>query len=311
MMQRIFSCGLLSSPALVVDFGRLQWYSAALKHWALAAALLALTNVAIATESQAEGAEPDRRLGGIAAKFWPWGGNESQDGSDLTIPPPEFTPYRLPTLDGQDTHYNDDIAPLVKAPQINADVVLASVLRCYPAKSHWQIDVNLRGQIRNNPGLETDDTGNTQIGSNYVAIVAQMPLYSGAELDKRREREYHRRTDMAGLVAEFVAAIASRNHAIRELALYRSLEARARTRVQQGIVPVAEQVKYLEKVASSQENLIKHETKIMESRIKMAATCEPRKHDPMNNYLMRISTVPGTSNAYRHNSGENQAMNQR
>jgi hypothetical protein len=89
-----------------------------------------------------------------------------------------------------------------------------------------------------------------------------------------------------------VTSIASRNHAIRELALYRSLEARAYIRVQQGIVSASEQVTYLEKVADSQKNLIKAEARIMESRLRMSSTCESEKHLAMNNYLKHVSAIP-------------------
>ena len=103
-----------------------------------------------------------------------------------------------------------------------------------------------------------------------------MPLYSGRELDREKEREYVRRKDTAKAVADFISAIAGRNHAVRELALYRSLEARAAVRVQQGVTEATEQVGYLEKVASSQEKLITEETKIMESRLLLAGMCDPK-----------------------------------
>lgn len=240
----------------------------------------------------AHAGEPDKFVSdngaGWAPDYWPW----DDKAAGAIEKPPEFQPYNLPTLQGDGLDYHDRPAPLVKAPAINADTVLQSVLSCYPAKSYWNIDVELRGQIRSNAGLSTDSSGSTELGSNYVALVASMPLYSGKEMDREREREYRRRTDIAGLVADFVANIASRNHAIRELALYRSLEARAYKRVQGGISEASEQVRYLEKVAGSQEALIKAESKIMETRLKMASTCEPEKYPAMNAYLKRVSAVP-------------------
>ena len=78
--------------------------------------------------------------------------------------------------------------------------------------------MDLRAAIRSSDVLDLQDTA-TGLGKSYVGIVASMPLYSGKELDREKEREYMRRKDTASAVAAFVTAIASRNHAIRELAL--------------------------------------------------------------------------------------------
>ena len=193
--------------------------------------------------------------------------------------------------DGIDYHQTPE--PLIKAPEIDSDTLLKTILACYPAKSHWDIDVDLRAQIRDNAGLEAlSDAQINSVGRNYVAIVAKIPLYSGRELDREREREYRRRIDTAGMVSDFISNIATRNHAIRKMALYRSLEARAHVRVQSGVVSASEQVTYLEKVARSQEDLVKSQSKIMENRLKMASTCEPKKHKEINAYLKRLAAVP-------------------
>jgi len=113
------------------------------------------------------------------------------------------------------------------------------------------------------------------------------------EISREKEREYKRRMDVAGNVSNFISAIASRNHSVRELALYRSLEARAAIRVRQGVVDVAEQVQYLEKVASAQESLIKDEMTIMENRLKLVGMCDPINAEVINAWLTRVSAVPG------------------
>jgi hypothetical protein len=80
---------------------------------------------------------------------------------------------------------------------------------------------------------------------------------------------------------------------VRELALYRSLESRAAIRVRNGVVEVAEQVQYLEKVASAQESLIKDEMTIMENRLKLVGMCDPVNAAVINAWLSRVSAVPG------------------
>lgn len=222
-----------------------------------------------------------------AASYWPWSDTPAQQ-------PPPVKPYQLPTLSGDPLNFRDRPAALVKAPAIDADAVYAYVLACFPEDSKWDLDINLRGQLANSGGsvLDTGGAGDTELGSSYVAIVASMPLYSSTEINREKEREYTRRQAVAGTVADFITAIASRNHAIREMALYRSLEARASLRVQQGIVEASEQVMYLEKVAGSQEALVKQEANIMESRLKLAGMCDPINAPPINTWLKKVATVP-------------------
>lgn len=194
--------------------------------------------------------------------------------------------------------FRDKPAALVKATPIDSDAVYRYILACYPETSKWKLDLNLRGQVSTlGSDLLTSDEGNTQLGSNYVAIVASMPLYSSTEINREKEREYLRRQDVATTVSDFITSIAARNHAIRELALYRSLEVRSSLRVQQGIVDASEQVKYLEKVAGSQESLIRQQSKITETRLKLASMCDPQNADTINQWLQKVSTVPMKENS--------------
>jgi hypothetical protein len=224
-----------------------------------------------------------------ASNFWPW-----EKEKPKLSEPPKFKPYSLPTLHNDERSYQNKPAPLIKAPEIPAESLFNSIMNCYPATSNWKIEIALKGSISSNNVLSVDDndTGSTSIGQNYVRLVASMPIYSSKELSREREREYRRRTDTAGVIADFIKAIASRNHAIRELALYRSLEDRARLRVQKGIADAGEQVKYLEKVSNSQLALITTETKILDSRLRLMSMCTPDKADRMNIYLTNISNVP-------------------
>ena len=220
-----------------------------------------------------------------APAWWPWA-----VGSELEKPP-EVKPYQIPTMAGDGVDYHDQPAPIVKAPAIDADAVFSQVIACYPERSKFNIDVDLRAAIRSSDVLDLQDTA-TGLGKSYVGIVASMPLYSGKELDREKEREYQRRKDTAKAVADFISAIAGRNHAVRELALYRSLEARSAVRVKEGITEATEQVGYLEKVASAQDKLISEEAKIMESRLLLAGMCDPKNAQTIGGWLKKISAVP-------------------
>lgn len=221
-----------------------------------------------------------------AKSFWPWNDKPAQQ-------PPPVRAYKLPTMAEDGLRFRDKPAALVKATPIDADALYRYVLACYPETSKWTLDLHLRGQLSTlGTDFLTSDAGDTQLGSNYVAIVANLPLYSSTEINREKEREHVRRQDVATTVADFITSIAARNHAIRELALYRSLEVRSSLRVQQGIVDASEQVKYLEKVAGSQESLIKHQSKITETRLKLASLCDPQNAATIHQWLQKVATVP-------------------
>ena len=220
-----------------------------------------------------------------APAWWSW-----KSGSELEKPP-EVKTYQLPTMAGDGLDYHAKPAAIVQAPALDADAIFAAVLACYPERSKFDIDVDLRAAIRSSDVLDLQDT-TTGLGKSYVGIVASMPLYSGKELDREKEREYMRRKDTAKAVSDFVTAIAGRNHAVRELALYRSLEARSAVRVKEGITEATEQVGYLEKVASSQDKLIGEEAKIMESRLLLAGMCDPKNAQTIGAWLRKVSAVP-------------------
>lgn len=220
----------------------------------------------------------------MAADYW-WS-NKKAD------PPPEFQPYELPTLAGDNLDYHDKPEALIKAPIIDAESLFLTVMRCYPAESTWDIDVKLQAKIQTDTDELFYEDGDLTISSNYIGIVASMPLYSTKEISRDKEREYRRRTDMADMIAKFVAAIASRNRALRELTLYRSLEARSAVRVKNGIVSATEQIGFLEKVSARNELLIKTEMEILKSRLQLAATCEPTKYEQINTYLKKVAMIP-------------------
>lgn len=234
--------------------------------------------------AQAETLKVAEENGSLAPSYWPWATGEAEK-------PPEIQTYQLPTMAGDGVDYHSKPAPLAKAPALDPDAIYKTVLSCYPEKSKFDVDVSLRASIRSAEVLDETDLS-SGLGKSYVGIVANMPLYSGRELDREKEREYVRRKDTAKAVADFIASIASRNQAMRELALYRSLEARSAIRVQTGIIEASEQVGYLEKVATAQEKLVKQETQIMESRLLLAGMCDPFNAERIGAWLKRLSTVP-------------------
>ena len=132
-------------------------------------------------------------------------------------PSPEAKPYQLPTFNQLTEHYNDNIPALIPATMPDPDAVFHLVAACHPSKSLFNIDIDLKGQISDRGQMvnmrENEDY--QSITSNYIAIVARMPLYSSTEMQRARDKETDRRKDTAKAVSDFIGAIAKRNHAIR------------------------------------------------------------------------------------------------
>lgn len=201
----------------------------------------------------------------------------------------EIKPYSLPTFSGDAPILNTKIDPYIHSEYIDADMIFKRVMRCYPHKSKWAIDVELRGAVSSD--AITNSSGSS-IGKNYVQIVASMPLYSAKEMDRAIKNEHDLRQETAKMVSSFVQAIADRNHSLRMIALYSSLEKRASVRVQSGVVSSKEQVGYLEKVAKAHKSRTMAEADIMTSRISLSSMCSANTHETVNNFLMIASQVP-------------------
>ncbi|MDE1251560.1 hypothetical protein MCT08_18525 [Vibrio aestuarianus] len=207
------------------------------------------------------------------------------------IAPPEIKPYELPTLKGGAPHYNTSTPALSPAPLIDPDVIFNTVLKCYPEKSKFKIDLNLVAGMKSNIDEYNSDDW-PEISEHYIGIVGKMPLYSTTEQSRERQWEYQRRTATATAVASFTQALAERNYAYRLMGLYLSLEARSQLRVQQGVTTVSEQVALLEKVAATHRDVLAHEAKIVEHRLALVAMCESSYTDNMNTYLQKIAFLP-------------------
>ncbi len=204
--------------------------------------------------------------------------------------PPAPAPYKLPTMQEDGLDYHARPAPFVEAPVIDAEAVFERVAACYPAESLYKLDVTLKGMLASSDMATIEDNTN-YLGKSYVGLVASVPVYSGSEMARIKDREYNRRQEIAKTISDLVGAISTRNQAHRETALYSSLEARASVRVQSGISELDEQVKYLEKVAAAHEKAIVQEAKILEARLKLAGTCRPEVAPEIGKWLREICTL--------------------
>jgi len=202
--------------------------------------------------------------------------------------PKKQKPYRLPRFD--DTYTNEDhytpVAPIKLAKYVDAESLFNLLTGCYPEPSKFNLEVTLETSFKNR---STYDVTGSNVGKHYVGIVARMPLYSTKEFNRERQRELLVRQNTAALISSFMINLAKRNHSQRELGLYSSLEARAQIRVQSGFTGTEEQVKYLEKVAVAQRELIEAEAKLIQYRIQMVAMCQASKAHYVNRYIARLT----------------------
>jgi hypothetical protein len=218
-----------------------------------------------------------------------WGIKTPWEESEIS--PPEVKPYELPTLQGTDLDFKDSIPALLPAPKINPDDVFNAVLKCYPEKSKFKIDISLVAGVKSS----MDEYGSDEwpaISEHYIGIVGKMPIYSSTEQSRERQWEYQRRNATASAVSAFTKALADRNYAYRLMGLYLSLEARSKVRVEKGIASVDEQVGLLQKVADTHRDVLAYEAKIVEERLALVSLCEEQSAEVMNIYLKKLSHLP-------------------
>lgn len=218
----------------------------------------------------------------FAGDLWPW-------ASQNAPAPPKIQPFEIPTFAGKAGDFKGQRPEWVKPPRIDGDAVFRAVVACYPARSRWQIDIDLQAAVRNTGAV---DVSGTTIGRSMVGIVARMPIYSDSEMDRERVREYQRRTDTAKIVANFIGQSAKRNAAVRALALVATMEQRAQVRVREGIADADEQVKWLDKIIQAEGDLMTAESAIQEARLKLVAQCRDDVADEMNDYLSGLAQLP-------------------
>lgn len=209
-------------------------------------------------------------------------GQPAAAGDDASPPPP----FQLPT-------FNPDTAKRPFAPFPNTSTprkrptfepgrAVAMVSDCWPAKSWFRPELSLEARS----GQKFGPVGpNDQTQANYVGVVARMPLYSAAELDREREREAGRQQEAAANVGRIVEAITERHRAGREIELFEALETRSRQRVAEGVAETAEQVSALKQVANAHTAQAMATAKLAAARLALLALCQRDRAGDVEHYL--------------------------
>jgi hypothetical protein len=199
--------------------------------------------------------------------------------------PPTIKPFEIPTYTGKPVDWNHQKPAINPLPKIDGDAIFKVVNRCYPLKSGFGLDISLK------TGATYKDTSSNQINtldSNkyYAGIVANMPLYSDVEIDKDRKLEYQRRMQTTETIKALLTGVATKRRAERLMGLYEALEKRAQERIKNGLAETAEQISFLEKVATTQGELDQANASIEASRLALIGQCRPDAEQEVNDYIL-------------------------
>jgi hypothetical protein len=209
--------------------------------------------------------------------------------SNSEAPSPERKAFELPTYTGEKPTYHAPPKKTPPAPPPDARDLYERALACWPAPSYMRAEVSVEGRVRSDNGSYVDTSGAITGGSRAgVSLVARLPLYSAAEMDREREREYGRRVKVADAVGAFVTALGEREKHKRELELMRALERRSQERVKIGVAETSEQVRYLEKVAGIEGELLKLRGQIQKARLEMIGHCSAPTADGLDRHLVQF-----------------------
>lgn len=201
---------------------------------------------------------------------------------------PEKHPHLLPTFRGDYPVHHAPPHPGPQAVMPDTRNLFERALACWPVESLFRAEVRLEGRVRNDTGPYFDNNGLASGGRSAVSVVATLPLYSAVERDREREREWIRRTKVADEVGLFITALASRDKSQRMLDIARALERRSQERVKAGVAATAEQVGFLEKVASLEGDLVKQYGDLQKARLSLLGLCTTDRVDELDEYLVAL-----------------------
>lgn len=198
----------------------------------------------------------------------------------------ENKPWELPTYTGEKLTHHAKEKPDAATALPDPRELYERAMGCWPAPSYMRAEVTVESRLRSERTTYLDETGTVQgSGRAGVALVARLPLYSATELDREREREYARRVKVADAVGAFFTALTDRQRIKRELHLMQALERRAQERVRVGVTDTAEQVKYMERVAALDGELLKLRGQIQKSRLELIGHCNVANVNELDAYI--------------------------
>ena len=198
----------------------------------------------------------------------------------------EGRPWAAPLFSGDEkqTHIAPQ-KPRAPGPVPEARDLWNRALECWPVGSIMNAEINLEGHARSVAGSDFNGSTITQGSRTWVGIVAKIPLYNGAEVDRERQREFARRTKAAEAVGAMLTALTDGERVRREADLVRALERRSQERVRLGVAETAEQVRYLEKSAALESEAAKYGASAQRARLDLLALCSAERVDQLDEFI--------------------------
>ena len=112
------------------------------------------------------------------------------------------------------------------------------------------MDVDLKS------GVSNRSSGFTDSQNTFVGLVTTIPLYSGKELDRERDKALGRKRQATEDISAMIENIEKVLHNRRMIEIYKVMEGRSKKRVLAGVVPLTEQVDIMEKLSNLRKETI-------------------------------------------------------
>lgn len=197
-------------------------------------------------------------------------------------PATDAAPWTVPlyTGDPKQTHHAPQ-APPTPGPVPDARELWTRALECWPIEKVIDANVSIEGRLRNIRGTDYENQSRA-----WVGLVAKIPLYAGADVERERHREFQRRTKAAEAVGALLTALTDVERVDRQAELLRALERRAQERVRLGVGETGEQVAYLEKTAGLESERLKYGASVQRARLELLSLCAPGRVDSLDDFVM-------------------------
>jgi hypothetical protein len=142
------------------------------------------------------------------------------------------------------------------------------------------MDVDLKS------GVSSRRRGFTEAQDTFVGMVATVPLFSGKEMDRERDRAIDRKRQAAADISTMIENVEKVLHNRRMMAVYKVMEGRSKRRVMAGVVPLSEQVDIMEKLSNLRKETITFLAQIGGKHTALLNSCKDGKDkNELRNYM--------------------------
>lgn len=169
---------------------------------------------------------------------------------------------------------------------IDFAVLQKLALKCMYDKEWLDLDVDIQS------GVSNRDRGFGQYQDTFAGLVVRVPLYSGKELDRERNRTLDRKKDIIDDARKIMESVEQIINGRKMLGMYKILEKRSQKRVMSGVIGLEEQVAILEKIGNTKKQLNIDVAEALGSRQLLIAKCRNGKDKTnVKNYLDRLEEM--------------------